>query len=181
MNEVTTMGDLINEWEDLNYDKNGYAFGDEILDRTAFANLIHRTIVEIEDFKGKVFGVNSAELLEPIDKEKDITPYDIIMYSNLIAVIAKYSTSILTDESDDYIFTASLIVTRFLLSYAGDTLQVSSINDNGILCGKPYLADIEQSDEDEDFEFWSRDFHFDTNTGDFTEVIELAKRYNQYF
>ena len=181
MNEVTTMGDLFNEWADLNNYKNSYAFGDEILDRTAFANLIHRTIVGIEGFKEKILGVDSAAILEPIDKEKDIAPYDIIMYSDLIAEIAKYSTDVLTDESDNYIFTASLIVTRFLLSYAGDMLQVSPTDGNGVLCGKPYLADIDQPDGDEDFEFWSRDFHFDTNTGDFAEIIELAKRYHQSF
>lgn len=43
MNEVITMSDLVDEWIDLNNNKNGYAFGDNPFDRTAFNDLIRKT------------------------------------------------------------------------------------------------------------------------------------------
>ena len=73
------------------------------------------------------------------------------------------------------------MVTRFLLLYANITYKVSPTNDNGMLGGLAELADIYQPVGDEDFEFWSHSFLFVPNTGDFTEIIELAKRYNQSF
>lgn len=179
MNEVITTRDLFNEWAVLNNNKNGYAFGEDFFDRTAFANLIQRTFVAIKSFKEKMDF--STIFMEPIDCEKNITPYDIIMYSKLIAEIAKYSTDILIDESEDYIFTASLIITRFLLLYANSAFKVSPTDDNGILGGLAELAQIYRPVGDEDFEFWSHSFHFDPSTGDFTEIIELAKRYNNRF
>ena len=177
MNEVITMADLVDEWEDLNNHKNRYAFGDELFDRTEFTDLIRKTLDELKSFKEELLGNDfSVGLLDPL---KNITPYDIMMYSSLTTEIAKYSTDILTDESEDYIFTASLIVTRFLLLYANDFLD--PIDNKGILGGRAEFADIYQSDEDEDFEFWNRSFHFDTNIGDYTAVLELAQRYNQSF
>ena len=179
MNEEFTMADLADEWYELNdYKKNRYAFGNEKFDRTVFADLIRRTLEGLISFKEQVLGKGSDEI-HILDNVRNVTPYDIEMHSVLTAQIAKYSADVYTDESDEYIFTASLIITRFLLRYA--TYFIAPIDKKGVLSGRAEFADIYPPAEDEDYEFWDRTFHFDTYTGDYSEVLELAQRYNQLF
>ena len=77
------MSDLVDEWIDLNNNKNGYAFGDNPFDRTAFNDLIRKTLEELKKFKEELHVEN------PLDNAENITPYDIIMYSSLTEDIIK--------------------------------------------------------------------------------------------
>ena len=172
MNKELISSDLLEEWWDLNESKNSYAYGDESFDRNAFADLIKRTFATIKSFKEQMCETDFTAVCKPLGTEKNIMPLDVIAYSELIAGLSNYSADILIDESKDYIFTASIIITRFLVDYAICSCEVTPTDDTGELCAWPDDVDIHLPVGNE----WNRCIYFDTNTGDFTEVIELAKQ-----
>lgn len=179
MNEETNYEKFLhlrNRWYALNETKNSCAFGEEDFDRDRFAGLVRDTFQAIRDFKQRLLGEDlSLPSYDPIGADKNVTPEDMIEYGSLLAEIGKYSAEMAIDESEDRIFTASQAVTRLLLGYAFFDCGVTPTDDTGVLIGTFGDCEVYPVDEEDRENLEDRNFHYDTNTGDLSEMIELAK------
>lgn len=169
--------EVMGKWETLNENKNSFAFGDEPFDADEFAQAVREALQAIKKFKilflgEKMFGKQNLE----IATENGVKPDDIFDYANLMVEIGKYSADVYTDESEDHIFTASQIVARALLEYAYIGCGVTPTDETGVLVVWGEDVGIYLPEDVED-DFWDRNFHYDTNSGDMSEIMEIVKRY----
>ena len=178
MDEVVSL-ELFQKWMALNEKKNALAFGYECLDRDKFAETVRESFQAIRGFKQRMLGEKFADCKKEIGTEKGIAPRDVINYANFMVELGKYSADVYMDESEEYVFTASQAVTRMLLDYAYYDCGVTPTDDNGVLCCWPEDLELYRSGDDDDCDYWHQTFTYDTNAGDMSAIIELAKRYNE--
>ncbi len=161
---------LIDKWDELNALKDAYIFGDELFDKELFTQVVKESFSAIRLFRSICRDFKNH--IEEIDD-------NLLSFSNLLVYLANYSAEIYArDESEQYIFSASQAIVRLLLQYATCPCQVEPTEDTGELfgtfedCGL-YCSGKEYNSDDE---FWMQQFKYDTNTGDMSQIIELAKR-----
>ena len=143
MKEQIISEEVMNKWETQNNNKYSYSSGNEPINVNKFAQLIIETFHVIQNFKRLLLGENmygKQNNLE-IATKNDVKSVDIIDYANLMVEIGKYSVDLCTDESEDYIFTASQVLARMLLNYAYFHCRVAPTDDDGVLIG--YCEDCE--------------------------------------
>lgn len=167
---------LIEKWERLNWMKNSYVFGEESFDTDGFKQTVKETFQFIKNFKILLLGEDMQFKHDlQIATANGIEPNDIFDYANLLVEIGKYSAdAFVGDESEDYIFSVSQVITRQLLNYAYFSCGIDPTDRNGVLVG--YCSDCGLYPPDDD-EFGDNSFDYDPNTGDMSEVMEVVKRY----
>lgn len=162
------MYDLVRQWRELNQNKSSYAFADEPFDKENFVQLVKESMQEILKYRKMALNFD-----DHVKELKKIT-WD---YNMLLVEIAIYSAETMADESEEYIFTASQVITRLLLENVTYRCRVTPLDNTGVLCGSFEECGLYcPSEEDLNSEFWSQSFKYDPNEGDMSLFIELAKR-----
>lgn len=163
------MFDLIMEWKELNENKARYAFAEESFDKDSFVQLVKETVTEILEFRKKALD---------FDNHADDVKKTMWDFNKLLIQIAIYSLNDMgIDESEKYICSVSQAIARLILDHATVSCKVKPFDDTGVLRGDCDECGLYCPGSEYLFsEFWSQTFTYDPNTGDMSELMELARR-----
>lgn len=151
--------------------RNGYKFGETVIDLNAFADLVKETFEIIKEAKLQYIYRSTF----PDDT------HAVFNYLQLFSKIAQYSTYDYDgDESEDHAFTATCLVAQKLVDYA---VYSDGAMNNG---GKLEYFDTEETLAGElvilraDYPYFTEEINddlyvYNVYTGDFSEVLKLAK------
>lgn len=166
-----TMWDLFCEWEAWEGNKEKYAFAEESFDIDDFVRLVKETMLIIQEYRAWFLDFDNH-----IVKIKENTGE----FISLIRSITLYGVSMGIDKSENHIFTISQAIAKSLAEEAS-VVQLGHkdklFDEKGIIriyadeCG---FCCPER--EDPNLEYWMKTFLYDTNTGDISGLLELAKR-----
>ena len=161
--------ELSDKWMELNDCKNAYAFAEEAFDKEHFTQTVKETFQAIKQFKHSYMNIENH--IDDIKNNWD-------SFSDLLIKLALYSAdTALMDESEHCIFSASQAIVRLLLGYATTTYKVVPTDDTGELFGTCDDCGLFcPCEEDVYSEYWMQNFKYDTNSGDMSEIINLAER-----
>lgn len=161
--------DLYDRWVELNEAKNAYQFAKESFDQTQFTQLVKDTFQYISQFKSDYW-----------DFSNHISEIEggLFNFADILVELANYVGGCSScDESDQFVFTASQSIVRLLLNWARSSCREMPTDETGILYGDNELCGIyPRSIEDCNSKYWMQVFEYDTNVGDMSKFIELAKR-----
>ncbi len=167
--ESLDLYDLTDEWMEFNDCKTAYSFAEEEFDKVNFTQLVKQTFQAIKQIKNNFMNIEN----HIADIKNDWSSF-----SNLLINLALYSADTSSmDESEDCIFSASQAIVRLLLGYATTPFNISPTDDTGELFGTCEDCGLFCPCEEEvDSEYWMQNFTYDVNSGDMTEIINLAER-----
>ena len=150
----------VREWDMLLEKKNAYIFGEEEFDLELFQNAMR------DSWKLFQYLLDQDELVvSTIHHRNPIGNVSVITFMQLVSQIVLYEADCYVgDESKDYIFNASQYAAHFLLN--------AVINEAGMYIDEPVVGGDLDGIAD-------RYYEYNIETGDLSDLKELAKQLNK--
>lgn len=160
--------ELADSWTEFNDCKSAYNFAEEEFDKANFTQLVKQTFKAIKQFKNSYMDIENH--IDDIKNKWD-------SFSDLLIKLAIYSAETDSmDESEHFIFSASQAIVRLLLGYATASYKIAPTDETGELFGTCDDCGLFcPCEEDVYSEYWMQNFKYDTNSGDMSEMIDLAE------
>lgn len=149
--------DICSQWDEMDFNKNPYMFGEEKIDMEEYTKLVKDTYDLITRYKEQF-------------KNGQIESVDVFSYSQLVTMVARYipDTAVI-DESENHVFLASTMIAEALVDYANDygywvNENTKNMDWTNKIQYKPLVDELES-------------VIYDVNEADYSKMIECANEY----